>query len=92
MQDIRPPDAPHAPLRSGLRSGGYVTVGTLILAAASALVLVFMSGCHSAPSTQAFAATPADKAVEVKLRQADTMPALQPFDEHFVSIEDPDAR
>ena len=68
------------------RSGGYVTVGTLILAAASAVLLVLMSGCHSAPTTNAFAATPADKAVEARLQPADTMPPLQPFDEHFVEM------
>ena len=58
-------------------AGGNVTVGTLILAAVSALVLVLMSGCHS---------TPADKAVEARLKQPDPFPPLQPFDEHFVEV------
>jgi hypothetical protein len=73
------------------RSGGGVTIGTLILAAASATLLVSMSGCHSTPVGNAFAATPTDRAVEARLRLPDTMPPLQPFDEHFVTVEDTDA-
>ena len=75
-------------LRSAPASGGYVTIGTLILAAASAVALVLMSGCHSAPATNTFAATPTDKAAEARLKQPDTMPPLQPFDEHFVEVQD----
>ncbi len=64
--------------------GGYVTIGTLILAAVSAAMLVLMSGCHSTPPANAFAPTAADKAVEARLREGDdAMPALQPFDEHL---------
>ena len=70
--------------RSGPPGGGYVTVGTLILAAVSAAALVLMSGCHSTPASNAFAATPADTAVEARLKQPDPCPPLQPFDEHFV--------
>ncbi|MCK9685602.1 hypothetical protein [Scleromatobacter humisilvae] len=75
-------------VRSGPRGGGYVTVGTLILAAVSAVMLVMMSGCHSTPASNAFAATPADKAVEARLKQPDPFPPLQPFDEHFVEVSD----
>ena len=71
--------------------GGYVTVGTLILAAASAVALVLLSGCHSAPANNAFAATPAEKSTEAKLKPRDTMPPLQPFDEHFVEVPQPEA-
>ena len=67
--------------------GSHVTLGTLILAAASAVVLVLMSGCHSAPANNAFAATAADKSTEARLKQQhDTMPPLQPFDEQFVVV------
>jgi hypothetical protein len=46
-----------------------------------------MSGCHSAPANNAFAATAADKSTEARLKQQhDTMPPLQPFDEHFVEL------
>ena len=81
MQDIRL-------LKHGPPIGGCVTIGTFILAAASAVVLVLMSGCHATPANSAFAATPADKAVEARLKQPDTMPPLQPFDEHFVEVSD----
>jgi hypothetical protein len=74
-------------LASGPPRGGHATLGTLILAAASAVVLVLMSGCHSAPANNAFAATAADKSTEARLKQQhDTMPPLQPFDEHFVEL------
>ena len=67
--------------------GSRVTFGTLILAAASAVALVLMSGCHSAPANNAFAATAADKSTEARLKQQHgTMPPLQPFDEHFVEL------
>ncbi len=84
MQHICPGAAPKTPPRSRSPSGGYVTIGTLILAAVSAIVLVAMSGCHPAAANNAFAATPADKEVEARLHPVDTMPPLQPFDEHFV--------
>jgi hypothetical protein len=72
--------------------GSHVTLGTLILAAASAVVLVLMSGCHSAPANNAFAATAADKSTEARLKQQhDTMPPLQPFDEHFVELPPQDS-
>ena len=87
MQHIRSA----APPRFRSPGGGHVTIATLILAAVSAIVLVSMSGCHSAPANNAFAATPADKATEARLRQVDTMPPLQPFDEHFVEIPADDA-
>ena len=72
--------------RRGPPNGGDVTIGTLILAPASALALVLLSGCHSAPAANAFAATPADKATEARLKHPDSMPPLQPFDEHFVEV------
>ena len=73
-------------LASGPPRGSRATLGTLILAAASALVLVLMSGCQEAPAANAFAATPADKSTEARLRPPQTMPPLQPFDEHFVEL------
>ena len=45
-----------------------------------------MSGCHSAPANNAFAATAADKSTEARLKPHDTMPPLQPFDEHFAEV------
>ena len=83
MQDTCPIGAPRTTLRTGPPDGGYVTLGTLILAAASALFLVTMSGCHSAPATNAFAATDADKAIEARLRRPDAMAPIQAFDEGF---------
>jgi hypothetical protein len=74
------------PIASEAPRGRRVTLGTLILAAASAAALVLMSGCHSAPANNAFAATKADKATEARLKQPETMPPLQPFDEHFVEV------
>ncbi len=91
MQDTCPTGTPRAASRTRPPSGGYVTLGTLILAAASALFLVAMSGCHSAPAPNAFAGTSADKAVEARLRRADTMAPIQPFDEGFVVVSDNDA-
>ncbi len=78
-------------VRSRPPSGGYITVGTLILAALSAVMLVLMAGCHSAPRTNAFAATASDRSAEVRLKEPDAMAHLQPFDEHFVTVEDADA-
>ena len=87
MQHIRSA----APPRSRLPDGSGRTIVTSILAAVSAIVLVALSGCHSAPANNAFAATTTDKAVEARLRQVGTMPPLQPFDEHFVEIPADDA-
>ena len=75
---------PHAADRHRPPTGGTATLGTLILAATSALFLVTMSGCHSAPAANAFAGTAADKATESRLRRPDTMAPIQPFDEGFV--------
>ena len=87
MQDNCPCGAPRAALRSRLASGGFATVGTLILASVSAVALVLMSGCHSTAAanagSNAFAATASDKAAEARLRPSDAMPALRPFDEGF---------
>ena len=85
-QDFRPIATPRAAARNRPPDGGYVTLGTLILAAVSALFLVAMTGCHSAPAASAFATTAADKATEERLRRPDTMTPLQPFDEGFVSV------
>ena len=71
---------------SGPPFGGYVTLGTLILAAASAVALVLLSGCHSAPANNAFAATSVEKSAEARLKPHDTMPPLQPFDEGFAPL------
>src|SRR5471032_1821220 len=81
MQDTCSTGTLRAASRTRPPNGGYVTLGTLILAAASALFLVAMSGCHSAPAASAFVSTPADKDVESQLRRSDTMAPLQPFDE-----------
>ena len=86
MQDTCHQGAPHAAPRNRPPDGGYVTLGTLILAALSALFLVTMSGCHATPASSAFAATAADKAAEARLRQPGTMTPLQPFDEGFVVV------
>ena len=84
MQDTCPNTLSRAAPRSRLADGGYVTIGTLILASVSAVMLVLMSGCHSTPPANAFATTATDKAVETRLRQGDdAMPALLPFDEHL---------
>ena len=83
MQDTCPIATPRTARRFRSPNGGYVTLGTLILAAVSALFLVTMSGCHSAPATSAFAGTDADKATEARLRRPDTMAPIQPFDEGF---------
>jgi hypothetical protein len=74
-------------------SGGFVTIGTLILAAISAVLLVLMSGCHSSPPPNGFAASTADKALEARLRPAGTMPHLKAYDESFYVApeEDPAA-
>ena len=83
MQDNCPKGAPHAALRHRPPDGGYVTLGTLILAALSALFLVTMSGCHSTPASSAFAATATDKATETRLHLVDAMAPIQSFDEGF---------
>jgi hypothetical protein len=66
-------------------SGGVVTMGTLILAAASALALVLLSGCHASPAASGFVSTRADKSTEARLRETGAMAPLQPFDEQFVA-------
>ena len=83
MQDTCSTAAPRAASRRRPPDGRHVTLGTLILAAVSASYLASMSGCHSAPASNGFAGTPADKAVETRLRQPDTMTPIQPFDEGF---------
>ena len=88
MQDTCLDGTLRAAPRTRPPNGGYVTLGTLILAAASALFLVAMSGCHSAPASSAFAATAADKAAEARLRRSETMTPIQPFDEGFVVATD----
>ena len=88
MQDTSPTGAPHAAPRNRPPDGSHVTLGTLILAAASALFLVAMSGCHSAPAANAFSGTAADKATEARLRSTGAMKPLQPFDEGFVVVDD----
>jgi hypothetical protein len=69
-----------------------VTIGTLLVAAASALMLMLLTGCDATPAPSGFVSTPADKATEVRLRQRDTMPPLQPFDEQFVAAPPADAQ
>ena len=89
MQDTCPVAAPCAAHRSRHAASGFVTVGTLILASVSAVALVLLSGCHATPANNAgnaFAPSAGDKATEARLRQRDTMPPLQPFDEGFVVL------
>ena len=88
MQDTCSTGTLRAASRTRPPNGGYVTLGTLVLAAASALFLVAMSGCHPAPQANAFAGTAVDKAAEARLRRVDTMAPIQPFDEGFVVTVD----
>jgi hypothetical protein len=83
----------HFPDRTSSPRGHCVTFGTLIVASAGALSLVLMSGCHGAPdNSSGFVSSSADKAAEARLRHpADTMKPVQPFDEGFVVIAEPDA-
>jgi hypothetical protein len=67
-QDTCPIATPRSAARNRPPAGGYVTLGTLVLAAASALFLVAMSGCHSTPATNAFGASGADRATEARLQ------------------------
>ena len=86
MLKFRPGAAQRAALRPRPGSGGFATVGTLILASVSAVALVLLSGCHPASasrSSSAFAATSVDKAAEARLAASDAMPPLRPFDEHL---------
>jgi len=91
MQDTCPVAAPCAAHHSRrAATAGYVTVGTLILASVSAVAFVLLSGCHATPASNAvsnaFAPSAGDKVAEARLRQHDTMPPLQPFDEGFVAL------
>ncbi len=88
MQHIVSSGTPRATSRTRPPEGGHVTLATLALAAGSALFLVAMSGCHSAPAANAFASTATDKHVESTLRRSDTMTPIQPFDEGFVAVTD----
>ena len=67
-------------------SGGYITVGTLVLAAFSAVVLVLMAGCHSPTAASGFVSPPADAAAGSRLKQADTVTPLQPFEQDIVVV------
>jgi hypothetical protein len=71
-------------IRTRPPSGGFYTMGTLVVATASALVLVLLAGCHDSHAASGFVSTPAQKSTESHLRQPDSMPPLQPFDEQFV--------
>jgi len=74
-------------IRTRPPSGGFVTIGTLVVATVSALLLVLLAGCHASPATNGFVSTPAEKSAESRLRQPDSMPPLQPFDEQFVVVQ-----
>jgi hypothetical protein len=66
----------------GPASGGFVTVGTLIVAAVSALVLT--SNCHALAAAVAAAALfPGAAVASLDDGLADPMAPLRPFDEHF---------
>ena len=82
------------PVRTRPPSGNRLTLGTFILAAAAAVSLVMMSGCHATPSppSSGFAATSAEKARDARLvRPVESMKPLQPFDEQFVVVDEPAA-
>ncbi len=86
MQHFCSSAAQRAALRSRPGSGRCATAGTLILASASTVALVLLSGCHAAPAGRAgnaFMATSADQAVEARLAASEPMPPLRPFDEHL---------
>ena len=80
------------PFRTRPPRGGRLTLGTFILAAASAVSLVMLSGCHAASPAQprsGFVANDAEKAHETRLlHPVESMKPLQPFDEGFVVIDD----
>jgi len=58
-----------------------ITSGTLIVASVSALFL--MTACHSAPPSNGFSGSTADKATEARLHPVQTMPHLLAYDEQF---------
>jgi hypothetical protein len=64
-----------------MKSSGFVTSGTLVVATVSALFLV--AACHSSPRANSFSATAADKATEARLAGTQEMPHLVPYDEGF---------
>jgi hypothetical protein len=64
-----------------MQKTGFVTAGTLLVAAVSATFLV--AACHSSPKANGFAAAAADKAAEARLARVDTMPHLALYDEQF---------
>ena len=76
------------PSRAQAPGGRHAAFGTLILAAA-----VGLSACHAAPPPgSGFVSTSADKAREAQLQsRLPPMKPLQPFDEGFVVVDDPDA-
>jgi len=91
MQDACPAAAPGAADRSRhAASGGYVTVGTLILASVSAVALVLLSDGHSTlasnAGSNALAPSAGDKAAAARLLQRDAMAPLQPSDEGVVAL------
>ncbi len=65
---------------------GFVTTAMLLATAVSALLLI--AACHSAPKTNAFAATAADRAAEARLAGPRAMAPLRPFDEGFYTPQD----
>jgi hypothetical protein len=67
--------------RRGSSCRAFATAGTMLVATVSALFL--MTGCNSSPQASAFAATPADKAAEARLKKVETMPHLAAYDEGF---------
>jgi hypothetical protein len=67
-----------------VKRNGFVTIGMLAIAASVALMLV---AWHAAPQASGFSASTAEGAAEARLRTADTMLPLQPFDEHFVETD-----
>jgi hypothetical protein len=69
-----------------MQSSSFVTSGTLIVAAVSAMFLV--AACHSSPAANGFSASNADKAAEARLLPVGKMPHLKAYDESFYTGPD----
>jgi len=64
-----------------LRQGGFAVAGTLLVAAASSLVLV--AGCHSTPTQSGVAAAAPARVAAATSEPAPDIATEHPFDEHF---------
>ena len=64
-----------------MQNASFVTATTSIAASVCALFLV--AACHSAPPTNGFVDTDADRAAEARLGAVESMPHMAFFDEQF---------